>query len=95
MIKSARPSTITKVVGFSAVALAYLTFTISAFAQTSTSVPATTIPPIVTTDTKGGTSSALPNAGATEITTLLLLAGVAFFVFGMMKLLWSYRPEKA
>lgn len=95
MSKPARKSTIVKIASFSAVALAYLAFTLSAFAQTSTSVPAVTIPPIVTTGTKGGTSSALPNAGATEITTMLLLGGAAFFVFGTMKLIWSFRSEKA
>lgn len=39
----------------------------------------------------GATSSALPNAGAGELTYLFFFGGVALFVFGMMKLVSSYR----
>lgn len=40
---------------------------------------------------KGGTSSSLPEAGTTELTYLIFGFGVMLFVFGMMKLVKSFR----
>ncbi len=40
---------------------------------------------------KGGTSSSLPSAGSTEITYLVFGFGVVLFVFGMMKLVKSFK----
>lgn len=40
---------------------------------------------------KGGTSGALPSAGSTELTYAIFIGGVVLFVFGMLKLVFSYR----
>ena len=40
---------------------------------------------------KGGTSSALPDAGTTELTYILFVGGVLLFVVGTIKLVLSYR----
>lgn len=58
-----------------------LTLATSAFAQTSSTGSAS----------KGGTSSSLPDAGSTELTYLIFGFGVLLFVFGMMKLVKSFR----
>lgn len=39
-------------------------------------------------------SSSLPNAGSTEITYLIFVGGAVLFVFGMLKLVLSYREAK-
>lgn len=54
----------------------YLTFAQNALAQSSTS---------------SATSSSLPNAGSTGITYVIFAGGVGLFVFGMMKLIASFR----
>ena len=64
-------------------AATYLAFAQNAFAQTSTSSAAV--------GGGGATSSALPNAGTGELTYLFFFGGVALFVFGLMKLVSSYR----
>lgn len=38
-----------------------------------------------------GTSSSLPNAGSSEITYVIFFIGAMLFVFGMLKLVSSYR----
>lgn len=38
-----------------------------------------------------GTGSSLPDAGSTEITYLIFAAGAMLFIFGMLKLVLSYR----
>lgn len=58
----------------------YLTFAVNVFAQTTTDA-----------ETKGGTSSSLPDAGSTELTYAIFLFGVLLFVFGMLRLVKSYR----
>lgn len=40
---------------------------------------------------KGGTSSALPSAGSTEITFAIFAFGVMLFVFGTLKLVKSFQ----
>ena len=42
---------------------------------------------------KGGTSGALPGAGSTELTYFLFIGGVLLFVFGMLKLILSYKEK--
>lgn len=71
-----------KVLGISSSTIAFLTLANSAFAQSATSGAA-----------KGGTSGALPGAGSTELTYLFFIGGVVLFVFGMMKLVGSYRDH--
>jgi len=56
-------------------------FAQNVFAQTSSTASAG----------KGGTSSSLPDAGTTELTYLIFGFGVLLFVFGMMKLVKSFR----
>lgn len=63
----------------------YLTLAQNVLAQTAS--PAT----LPATGGGGATSSALPSAGTTELTYLIFIAGVALFVFGMMKLVASFR----
>lgn len=69
-----------KIVGIASSALAYLALASNTFAQTATGSAG-----------KGGTSGALPNAGTTELTYLFFIGGVALFVFGMLKLVLSFR----
>lgn len=69
-----------KIVGFAWSVLTYLALASNTFAQIATSSAG-----------KGGTSGALPNAGTTELTYLLFIAGVALFVFGMLRLVLSFR----
>ncbi len=64
----------------------YLVFTGNAFAQ------------VVSTGSAdfgvgggSGTSSSLPNAGSTSLTYGIFLAGAVLFVFGMIKLISSYK----
>ncbi len=38
-----------------------------------------------------GTGSSLPNAGSTEMTYLIFAVGAMLFVFGLLKLVLSYR----
>lgn len=54
----------------------YLLLAQNAFAQSSTS---------------SASSSSLPNAGTVEMTYFIFAGGVALFVFGMIKLISSYR----
>ena len=70
-----------KVIGISSSAITFLTLTANAFAQTATS------------SAKGGTTSSLPKGGSTELTYLFFLGGLILFVFGMMKLVSSYREN--
>lgn len=70
-----------KVIGFSSSAITFLTLTANVFAQTATS------------SAKGGTTSSLPKGGSTELTYLFFLGGLVLFVFGMMKLVSSYREN--
>ena len=69
-----------KIVGVSSAAVAFLAIASTAFAQSATSGAA-----------KGGTSGALPGAGTTEITYAIFIVGVVLFVFGMLRLVTSYR----
>lgn len=64
-------------------ATAYLAFAQNAFAQSSTASAGV--------GGGGATSSALPNAGTGGITYLVFAGGVALFVFGMMKLVSSFK----
>ncbi|MBI3342090.1 hypothetical protein HY024_03120 [Candidatus Curtissbacteria bacterium] len=38
-----------------------------------------------------GTSSSLPNAGSTDLTYFIFIVGAMLFIFGMLKLVSSYR----
>lgn len=69
-----------KIVGLASSVLTYLILASSTFAQTATGSAG-----------KGGTGAALPNAGTTELTYLLFIGGVVLFVFGMLKLVLSFR----
>lgn len=40
---------------------------------------------------KGGTGGALPAAGTTEITYIFFIGGLVLFVFGMMRLVMSFK----
>lgn len=71
---------IARVVGFSTPLSFLFGLAGNAFAQTAT--PGAS---------KGGTTGALPDAGSTELTYLLFIGGVALFVFGMLKLVLSWR----
>jgi len=76
-------SKLAKVAGVTASAFTYLTFAANTFAQTTSTASAS----------KGGTSGALPNAGTTEITYFIFIAGVVLFVFGTLKLVASFRES--
>ena len=82
-----------RIVGLGASLTLALQLTQSAFAQLSTT-PVTS-GSTESALTKGGiggtTSSALPNAGSTEITYLIFGIGVVMFVLGMIKLAQSFR----
>lgn len=69
-----------RIAGIALSVLTYLVLASNTFAQTATGSAG-----------KGGTSGALPNAGTTELTYLLFLGGVILFVFGMLKLVLSFR----
>lgn len=73
-----------RVLGFVQATTLFLGLANAALAQTATS-----------SASKGGvgTSGALPGAGSTELTYLLFIGGVLLFVFGMLKLISSFRPE--
>jgi hypothetical protein len=73
-------SKLPKIAGVVSSALTYLALASNTLAQTATGSAG-----------KGGTNGALPNAGTTELTYLLFLGGVILFVFGMLKLVFSYR----
>ena len=77
-----KKSAIAKITGVSTSAVLWLTLASSALAQTPSTSSATT---------KGGTSSSLPAAGSTELTYFLLLGGAILFVFGVVKLVLSFR----
>lgn len=72
-----------KAAGIISSIVTYLTLAQNAFAQTATSSSAV--------GGGGATSGALPSAGTTEMTYLLFAGGVVLFVFGMMKLVSSFR----
>ena len=57
----------------------------SALAQTSTSSPSAA--------PKGGTESALPDAGSMELTYLLIFGGIALLIFGATRLIASYSKK--
>lgn len=61
----------------------YLLLAQNAFAQSSTSSAGV--------GGGGATSSSLPNAGTVEMTYFIFAGGVALFVFGMIKLISSFR----
>lgn len=61
---------------------AYLALAQNAFAQSATSSSSVG---------GGATSGALPNAGTVEFTYVFFAGGVALFVFGMIKLVSSFR----
>lgn len=69
-----------KVVGLSSSVATFLNLASNAFAQSATAGAA-----------KGGTSGALPGAGTTEITYAIFVLGVVLFVFGMLRLVLSFR----
>jgi len=73
-----------RVIGYSSATI-WLALAQSALAQTSTSSPSAA--------PKGGTESALPNAGSTELTFLLVLGGAALIIFGATKLIASYSKK--
>ncbi|MBI3283183.1 hypothetical protein HYZ70_03870 [Candidatus Curtissbacteria bacterium] len=75
-------SKLPKVVGALSTSFSYLILATNIFAQSATGSAG-----------KGGTSGALPSAGTTEITYFLFIAGVVLFVFGMLKLVGSYREQ--
>jgi len=70
-----------KVAGVASALAVSLALASNAFAQSATGSAAS----------KGGTSSALPDAGTTEITYAIFAFGVVLFVFGTMKLVKSFR----
>jgi len=71
-----------RITSFASSAALFLSVTKFALAQTATiSAP------------KGGTDGSLPGAGSTELTYLLFIGGVLLFVFGMLKLILSYREK--
>jgi len=72
-------------IGYSS-AVAWLAFAQgTALAQTSTSSPSAA--------PKGGTESALPDAGSTELTYLLIFGGIALLIFGATRLIASYSKK--
>lgn len=73
----------TKAAGIISSVATYLALAQNVFAQTATG----------SSSVGGGaaTSGALPSAGTTELTYLFFAGGVALFVFGMMKLISSFR----
>ena len=71
-----------KAAGFASSIVPYLALAQNVFAQSATSS---------SVGGGGATSSSLPSAGTTEITYFLFAGGVALFVFGMMKLVSSFR----
>lgn len=73
-----------RVIGYSSATI-WLVLAQSALAQTSTSSPSA--------EPKGGTESALPNAGSAELTYLLFLGGMAFLIFGAVRLIASYSKK--
>jgi hypothetical protein len=73
---------ITRAAGVISSIAAYLSFAQNAFAQTATSSSSVG---------GGATSGALPNAGTVELTYVFFAGGVALFVFGMVKLVSSFR----
>jgi len=73
-----------RVIGYSSATI-WLALAQSALAQTSTSTPSA--------EPKGGTESALPNAGSTELTYILFLGGMALLIFGAVRLIASYSKK--
>jgi len=73
-----------RVIGYSSATI-WLALAQSALAQTSTSSPSAA--------PKGGTEGALPNAGSTEITFLLVLGGAGLIIFGATRLIASYSKK--
>ncbi|MEK7581392.1 MAG: hypothetical protein AAB512_03855 [Patescibacteria group bacterium] len=63
-----------------------LTLASSAFAQTASTASSS-----LTKGGLGGTESALPSAGSTEITYIIFGAGTLLFIYGMMRLVASFR----
>ena len=73
-----------RVIGYSSATI-WLALAQSALAQTSTSSPSA--------EPKGGTESALPNAGSAELTYILFLGGMALLIFGAVRLIASYSKK--
>jgi len=71
-----------RIVGLSSATATFLSLATNVIAQTT---------PTITPTTGGGTASALPNAGTTEITYAIFAGGLLLFVVGTMKLILSYR----
>ena len=81
-LSSLRKSVASRVIGFSSALATSLMLAGNVLAQTSTGV---------STTTKGGTSTALPDAGTTELTFLIFGVGLILFVAGTVKLALSFR----
>ncbi len=77
MVKLAR---VVSVIGSSA---AFLGVATNAFAQTVTELPST--------GGGEGTASSLPNAGTEGYTYIIFGVGVLLFIYGMLRLVLSYR----
>ena len=71
--------TLPKVAAVTSATITFLSYASGVFAQSATS------------SGKGGTGSALPDAGTTELTYFIFVFGVVLFVVGMLKLVLSYR----
>lgn len=82
-LSSLRRSVVSRTIGFSSALATSLMLAGNVLAQTSTTGSSTT--------TKGGSSTALPNAGTTEITYLIFGVGLILFVLGTVKLAQSFR----
>lgn len=69
-------------------AASYLAFASNAFAQVASTGSANFG---VGVGGGSGTASSLPNAGSTDLTYAIFLGGAVLFVFGMIKLVSSYK----
>ena len=74
-----------RVIGYSSATIWLALAQSAVFAQTSTSSPSA--------EPKGGTESALPNAGSAELTYILFLGGMALLIFGAVRLIASYSKK--
>lgn len=77
-----KKSLIRRIIGVGASVGFSLTLVGNAFAQSATGSSSLS---------KGGTSSALPVAGSTEVTYAIFAFGVLLFVFGTLKLVKSFQ----
>lgn len=67
----------------------FLATTGKAFAQTATD-SSSIVPPIGGGE---GTASSLPNAGTSGLTYMIFAVGAMLFVYGMLRLVLSYRES--